>query len=71
MWFLSWWRGSIRFVPTHITCNKAKTRLGLARGASSDAQVIRESESEWSSYQLDAYLLYDGYIYKLHFTVDA
>jgi hypothetical protein len=45
--FLFWWRGSLRFASSPVTCNKGKTRRGLAGGASSDAQVSRESKRGW------------------------
>jgi hypothetical protein len=48
MRFLSWWRGSLRFASWPVTCNKGKTRRGLTGGASSDAQVSRESKRGWS-----------------------
>jgi hypothetical protein len=38
------------FVSSHIICNKAKTRRGLAGKTSSDAQVSRESESKMIIY---------------------
>jgi len=67
--FLSWWRGSLRFVSSPVTCNKGKTRRGLAGGASSDAQVSRENKRVIILFFL--YLLDDRYIYRLHFTIDA
>jgi hypothetical protein len=64
---LAWWRDSLRFVPSYITCNKAKTRRGLASGASSDTQVSWKCEREKMIIYLDGmplkWCVYIGSIY--------